>query len=195
MAGRRAGTGLVLAALGLTAAGCGLGGTKTVTATEARTVTTTKTVTTTGSASSAKPCTGGQLAGTFILVPGSAGAGQIVYALTLKNTSSSPCSVHGIPNGTLLGVTGAALPTRTTAGGAGRTKRVVLQPGASAVAQARFSATVPGQGDSQSGTCQPTAHTLQVTTTGGGVTDAAIRPPTSVCEQGTLNFEPFDYAG
>jgi hypothetical protein len=195
MAGRRAGTGLVLATLGLTAAGCGLGSTKTVTVTEARTVTTTKTVTTTGSPSSAKPCTGGQLAGSFVLVPGSAGAGQIVYALTLKNTSPSPCSLRGIPNGTLLGVTGAALPTHVRAGGAGRTKRVVLQPGASAVAQARFSATVPGQGDSQSGTCQPTASTLQVTTTGGGVTDAAIRPPTSVCEQGTLNFEPFDYAG
>src|SRR5690242_14122505 len=96
MAGRRVGTGLVLATLGLTAAGCGLGSTKTVTATEARTVTTTKTVTTTGSASSAKPCTGGQLAGSFVLVPGSAGAGQIVYGLTLKNRSSSPCSLRGI---------------------------------------------------------------------------------------------------
>ena len=100
-----------------------------------------------------------------------------------------------MPNGTLLGATGAALPTHVTAGGAGRAKRVVLQPGASAVAQARFSSTVAGQGDSQSGMCQPTAYTLQVTATGGGVTDAAIKPPTSVCEQGSLNFEAFDYAG
>ena len=30
---------------------------------------------------------------------------------------------------------------------------------------------------------------------GGGVTEAAIRPPTSVCEQGTLSFEAFQYAG
>jgi Domain of unknown function (DUF4232) len=194
MAGRRAGTGLVLAALGLTAAGCGLGGTKTVTVTQTHTVTTTRTVTTSGSAS-AKPCTGGQLAGNFTLVPGSAGAGQIVYALTLKNTSSSPCSLRGIPQATLLGATGAALPTHVRAGGAGGTRRVVLQPGASAVAQARFSPTVAGQGDSLSGPCQPVAHTLQVATVGGGVTDAAIRPPTSVCEQGTLNFEAFDYAG
>lgn len=194
MAGRRAGTGLVLATLGLTVVGCGLGSTKTVTVTQARTVTSTKTVTTTRSAMSAKPCTGAELAGTFAVVPGSAGAGQIVYALTLKNTSSSACSLHGIPGGTLLGATGAALPTHVRSGG-GAAKRVVLQPGASAVAQARFSPTVAGQGDSQSGTCQPTAHTLQVTTTGGGVTDAAIKPPTSVCEQGTLNFEAFDYAG
>jgi hypothetical protein len=192
MAGRRAGTGLVLATLGLTVAGCGLGSTKTVTVTQTRTVTSTKTVTT-GSSTSAKPCTGGQLAGTFALVPGSAGAGQIVYALTLKNRSSSPCSLHGIPSGTLLGATGAALPTHIRAGG-GTAKHVVLQPGASAVAEARFSSTVAGQGDSQSGVCQQTAHTLQVTTTGGGVTDAAIKPPTSVCEQGTLNFGAFDYA-
>ena len=195
MAGRRAGTGLVLAALGLTAAGCGLGGTKTVTKTEARTVTTTKTVTTTGPASSAKPCTGDQLAGSFALVPGSAGAGQIVYALTLKNTSPRPCSLRGIPRGTLLGASGAALPTHVRAAGAGGVKRVVLQPGASAVAQARFSPTVAGQGDSQSGTCQPTAQTFQVSAAGGGVTDAAIKPPTSVCEQGSLSFEPFGYAG
>lgn len=193
MVGRRARTGLVLAALGLTAAGCGLGSTKTVTVVETQTTTTTRTVTTSGSG--AKPCSGGQLAGNFSLVPGSAGAGQIVYALTLKNTSSSPCALRGIPHATLLGATGAALRTHVTAGGAGGTRRVVLQPGASAVAQARFSATVAGQGDSQSGTCQPEAHTLQVTPVGGGVTDAAIRPPTSVCEQGTLNFESFDYAG
>src|SRR5205085_7390952 len=110
--GRSAGTGLVVATLGLTAAGCGLGGTKTATVTQTRTLTltTTKTVTTTRSASSAKPCTGRQLAGTFNLVPGSAGAGQIVYALSLKNTSSSACSLHGVPHGTLLGATGAALP-------------------------------------------------------------------------------------
>lgn len=193
MVGRRARTGLVLAALGLTAAGCGLGSTKTVTVVETQTTTTTRTVTTSGSG--AKPCSGGQLAGNFSLVPGSAGAGQIVYALTLKNTSSSPCALRGIPHATLLGATGAALPTHVTAGGDGGTRRVVLQPGASAVAQARFSATVAGQGDSQSGTCQPEAHTLQVTPVAGGVTNAAIKPPTSVCEQGTLNFESFDYAG
>ena len=118
-----------------------------------------------------------------------------MYALTLKNTSSTPCALRGIPHGTLLGATGAALPTHVRAGGAGGTRRVVLQPGASAVAQARFSATVAGSGDSQSGTCQPQAYTLQVTPVGGGVADAAIKPPTSVCEQGTLNFESFDYAG
>ena len=72
----------------------------------------------------------------------------------------------------------------------------MLPPGASATAQARFSPDVAGQGDSQSGQCQPQAHTFQLTASaGGGVTEASFRPPTSVCEQGTLNFEAFGYAG
>jgi hypothetical protein len=195
MAGRRVAAGLVLAALGLTAAGCGLGSTKTVTVSRAQTVTTTVTVTTTGSAASVTPCTGQQLSGTFVLVPGSAGAGQIEYALTLTNTSHGACFVRGVPRATLLSASAAALATHVTPAGGGAPIRVVLQPGASAVAHARFSPDVPGQGDSQSGACQPQAHTLQVSPNGGGVTDAAIKPSTSVCEQGTLSFEELGYAG
>jgi hypothetical protein len=195
MAGRRTATGLVLAAVGLTAAGCGLGGTKTVTVGHTDTVTTTETVTTTGSATSAKPCTGEQLSGTFAIVPGSAGAGQIEYALTVTNTSSRACSIRGVPSATLLGASGAALPTHVTPAGGEPASRIVLQPHASAVAHARFSPDVPGQGDSQSGQCQPQAHTLQVTANGGGFMDAAIKPSTSVCEQGALHFEVFGYAG
>jgi len=193
MAGRRVAAGLVLAAVALTAAGCGLvGGSKTVTVVGTTTVTTTQTITTTGSVASAKPCAGTDLAVVFTLVPGSAGAGQIAYALTAKNSSPSPCSVHGVPQGTLLGATGTALPTHVTGTGG---RRIVLPPGATAVAQARFSPDVAGDGDSQSGACQPQAHTFQLTTGGGGVTEAAIKPPTSVCERGTLHFEPFGYAG
>jgi hypothetical protein len=195
VAGRRTATGLVVAGLALTVAGCGLGGggTKTVTANKTTTVTTTETITTTGSVTSGKPCEGTDLAAVFTLVPGSAGAGQIAYTLTVKNTSQGSCSLHGVPQGTLLGATGTPLPTHIkSAGGAGR--RVVLPPGASATAQARFSPDVAGTGDSQSGTCQPEAHALQVSAA-GGVTEAAIKPPTSVCEQGTLDFEAFGYAG
>jgi Protein of unknown function (DUF4232) len=195
MAGRRVAAGLVLAALALTAGGCRLGSTKTVTVSRAQTVTTTVTVTTTSSGTSVSPCTGQQLSGTFVLVPGSAGAGQIEYSLTLTNTSHDACYVRGIPRATLLGASAAALPTHVKAAGGGAPIRVVLQPGASAVAHARFSPDVPGQGDSQSGACQPQAHTLQVSPNGGGVTDAAIKPSTSVCEQGTLNFEELGYAG
>jgi Domain of unknown function (DUF4232) len=193
VAGRRAGAGLVLAAVGLTAAGCLGGSGKTVTVTHTQTITSTETVTTTGSVAGAKPCKGTDLAAVFAVVPNSAGAGQIAYALAVKNTSSSPCSLHGIPQGTLLGANGTPLPTHIKASGAAG-KPVVLPPGASAVAQARFSPDVAGQGDSQSGACQPQAHTFQLTAA-GGVTEAPIKPPTSVCEQGTLNFEAFGYAG
>jgi hypothetical protein len=195
VAGRRAAAGLVVAGVALTGVGCGLGSTKTVTTFRTRTVTTTQTVTTTGSAASAKPCTGEQLAGTFDLVPGSAGAGQIEYVLMLKNTSGSACALHGIPQATLLSATGAVLPTHVRSAGKGGARRVALEPGASAIAQARFSPDIAGQGDSQSGPCQPRAQMLQVTPNGGGVTDATIKPPTSVCQQGMLNFEAFDYAG
>lgn len=184
---------MVLAAGALTASGCLGGGTKTVTVTHTQTVTSTKTVTTTGSVSSAQPCLGSDLSGTFAIVPGSAGAGQIAYSLTVKNTSSSPCSVRGAPKATLLGASGTPLPTHIKT--SGRSRSIVLPPGASAIAQARFSPDVAGDGDSQTGPCQPTAHTLQVTADGGGVAEFGIKPPTSVCERGTLNFEPFGYAG
>jgi hypothetical protein len=165
-----------------------------VTVTHTQTITSTKTVTTTGSVAGAKPCDGTQLTGRFAQVPGSAGAGQIAYALTVKNSSTSPCSVRGVPQATLLGASGAALPTHVMAAGGGK-RPIVLPPGASAVAQARFSPDIAGDGDSQSGACQPVAHTLQLTTEGGGVTEAPIKPPTSVCQQGKLNFEAFGYAG
>ena len=191
MVGRCAGTGLVLAAVGLTSTGClGGGATKTVTVTHTETVTSTETVTT-GSVTSAKPCQGTDLAASFTLVPNSAGAGQIAYTLAVKNTSQSACSVRGIPQGTLLGATGTVLPTTIRASG-GLGRRVVLPPGASAAAQARFSPDVAGQGDSQSGSCQPEAHTFQLSTA-GGVTEAPIKPPTSVCQRGTIHFESFDY--
>jgi hypothetical protein len=194
VAGRRAAAGLVLSGVALTAAGCGLGGgTKTVTVTQTTTLTTTQTVTTTGSVSSAKPCAGMDLSAAFTLIPGSAGAGQIGYTLTVKNTSQAPCSLHGIPQGTLVGASGAALPTRVKAAGGGG-HEVVLPPGASATAVARFSPDVAGTGDSQSGACQLAARTFQLSA-GGSVAEAEIQPPTSVCQQGTLNFEPFGYAG
>jgi Protein of unknown function (DUF4232) len=194
VAGGGAAAALVLAAISLTAAGCLGGGTKTVTVTHTQTVTSTQTVTTTGSVTSAKPCLGTDLTASFDVVPGSAGAGQIAYSLTVKNTSPGPCSVQGVPHGTLLSVTGTELPTNVKAAGGGG-RRLVLPPGASATAQARFSPDVAGDGDSQSGVCQPAAHTFQLNAEGGGVTEAGIKPVTSVCQRGTLHFEPFGYAG
>ncbi len=176
----------LIAVVALAAAGCG--GTTTVTVTQ--TVTTTRTVTTTSAAGQAADCTGSDLSATFDVVPNSEGAGNIVYTLTLTNASQSPCSVGGRPQAQLLDAAGAALPTHIVAlkAGSGGAK-VVLQPGGKATADARFSPDVTGTGDHTTGPCQPQAATLRVTANGGGTVDATIDPPTSVCEQGQLQFD------
>lgn len=194
MAGRRARAGLALAAVALSTAGCGLGGsTKTVTSTVTRTVTTTRTVTNASGPASA--CTGNQLAGgNFQVVPGSGGAGQISYDLNLTNTSQMRCYVTGVPQVQLLDANKADLPTHVVAPQPGLVVTpVLIAPGSSATAQARFSPSVPGTGDSQSGPCQPEAWYLRVSPGGGGTVDTQIAPPTSVCEQGTLHFRYYGH--
>lgn len=180
--------GVLVAAL---AAGCG--STKTVTVTQ--TTTTVKTVTTTttttvGQSAGAPPCSDADLKGSFDVIPGSPGAGQISYTLTLTNSSSAACTVSGTPVATLLDKNGAALPTHILAvqAGQGSAGTVVLQQGDSAKADARFSPDVAGTGDAQTGACEPTAHVLRVTAPGGGSLDVPISPPTAVCERGTLSF-------
>ena len=190
MAGRRARAGLALAALGLSLAGCGgsqAGAASVQTVTLVRTTTVTHTVTTTRTTATPAPCSGDLLSGTFAEIPGSSGAGQIEYALKLTNTSHGSCLLGGIGL-QLLDASGAFLPTHPGSGPGGH---VTLAPGASAVATARFSPDVSGQGDSQAGPCQPTAHTLRVSPFAGGAVDAPVKPPTSVCEQGRLEFQPF----
>jgi hypothetical protein len=185
---------VILAVLAL--AGCGGTTTQTVTQTVTHvrtvTVTTTAATTTTTTAASA-PCAAGSLQGSFDVVPGSPGAGQISYKLTLRNTGATPCYVSGIPQVQLLGTTGGALATSASAEppAPASPPKVSLQHGRSAVAEARFSPDVNGTGDSTTGQCQPTATVLRVTAQGGGTLDAPIQPPTPVCEQGSLHFRIF----
>ena len=170
-------------------AGCG--GAKTVTVTQTVTRTVTHTVTTTPPPAAAAACTGSSLDGTFAGVPGSAGAGQISYRLTVTNTSNSACFVSGLPQLQLLDAQGGALSTSVTAAqpGTATAAKIVLQPSASATSDARFSPDVPGVGEGQAGQpCEPVAHQLQVTATGGGTFVAPITPPTSVCEHGSLRM-------
>jgi len=70
----------------LAVAGCG-GGTKTVTETTTVVQTTTEQVTTQQAPPSATACTGDAMSGSFKVIPGSPGAGQISYRLRLKNDS------------------------------------------------------------------------------------------------------------
>jgi hypothetical protein len=185
--GRLTRVGAVALLAAVAVAGCG--GTKTVTVvrTTTHTVTTTKTVT---AAATAAACPDSALAGTFRGIPGSAGAGQISYALVVKNTSGSTCLVSGLPVVQLLGADGSALPTNVSAESPGATTavKVTLAPGDSASAQARFSPDVPGVGEGQTGACEPKAAQMRVTAPGGGEFDVPVIPQTSVCEHGSLRF-------
>jgi uncharacterized protein DUF4232 len=142
-------------------------------------------------------CAGEQLHGTFAVVPGSAGAGNIVYKLVLKNVSSAPCTVTGLPQGQLLGRTHNPLPTHVRAANPGALAAVLvtLLPGQSTVATARFSPDVAGTGDSMSRRCQPVSYWFRVRGQGGGITVVPVKPPTSVCERGTLSFSAYGTRG
>jgi hypothetical protein len=190
-----------LAALAVVAIAAGCGGTKTVTVTQTSTtvqtvtVTTTTTAATTGSTEAAA-CTGADLTGNFSVVPGSAGAGNIVYSLHLTDSSSSPCFVSGLPAVALLDKNGSPLPTHVSAAQPGQATaaRIVLQSGDTAKADARFSPDVPSTGGQQIGACEPKAYILRVTAPGGGTVAAPIGPPTAVCGHGGLSFSVFSSA-
>lgn len=138
-------------------------------------------------------CKGAQLTGAFAAIPNSAGAGNITYALRLKNTSKTSCSLTGLPQGTLLGRHNGALATHIRAAypGALTAILVTLRPGQSARATARFSPDVPGVGEQTIGACEPTAYRLRVTAKGGGTTVVKVLPPTAVCEHGRLLFSAY----
>jgi hypothetical protein len=145
-----------------------------------------------GSSLSVPPCTGTQLAGNFVVIPGSAGAGNIVYQLNVRFLSGPSCFVSGLPGVQLLGRHRRLLPTKVTAGFRPGllAVRVVMRPGYGARAQARFSPTVPGVGEPVAGpNCERTAYYMRVRLPPGGATFLApIKPATPVCEHGALSF-------
>ncbi len=134
-------------------------------------------------------CTGSQLSGAFVFVPGSPGAGHVAYWVQLKNTSSEACFVSGLVSLKLYGKTGKALPTHVSAlnPGALTAVKVTVAPGHYASATARFSPDVPGQGEPQNKQCEPTAYKVKIgVPPGGGSVMGAIKPPTPVCEKGGM---------
>ncbi len=139
-------------------------------------------------------CAGTQLtSGRFAAVYGSAGAGNIVYKLTLKNTSAAKCTVTGLPEGQLLGKSKAKVPTHVRAAHANQLTAILvtLVPGASTYANARFSPDVPGPGEQTLGQCEPQAYWFRVRAPGGGTATVKLVPPTPVCEHGTLSFSAY----
>lgn len=169
----------------LVAAGCGLTSTKTVTTTVTKTVTRTVTNTVTTSGAS-NPCTAHDLTATFQVLPGSAGAGNIVYTLKVTNAAQGACTVHGVPAVTFLDAAGNAMPAHVSPpGGAGAV--VALQPGDSATSQIRFSPDVDP--------CDPgTATTVNVELPGSSVLATKIDPATRLCGAGSLQPSAFSGA-
>jgi hypothetical protein len=151
-----------------------------------------------GPAATVAPCHGAQLSGTFKVIPGSAGAGNIVYTLRLKNRSTATCFVSGLVKMQLLGKYGRALPTHVVPvfRGGLTAVRVVLAPGKSAKATARFSPDIPGPGEPQvNGACERTSYKVRVTPPpGGGTLIAPVLPPTPVCEHGGLQVSALSHA-
>lgn len=150
--------------------------------------------------SSAQPqasslCTGPMLTGTFKVIPGSAGAGNIVYRLRVENSSPRTCGVTGIPGLTLLDATGRKLSTHARFSGmpgALSAVLVTLKPGGTATLTARFSPDIPGPGEPVSGrACERTAYKLRVAPSGGGSLVVPISPATPVCEHGGLQITVF----
>ena len=182
----------------LAVAGCG--GTTTVTQTEtvSHTITVRVTTTTQGSqpGAGATACTGDAMTGSFTVIPGSPGAGQIGYKLRVTNASPVACYVSGLPNAQLLSSAGHDLPTNVVAAqpGTATAARIVLQPNAAATADARFSPDIPGGSEPTDAPCEPKSFTLRLGF-GGAPLDVNVSPPTPVCEHGTLQFSLFSAAG
>ena len=137
-------------------------------------------------------CNGSQLKGTFTVVRGSAGAGNIVYALKLTNRSSKTCTVTGLPSVRLLAKDKQRLPTNVIPAmrGAGTAVLVTLRHGERTRATARFSPDVPGNGE-MGRQCEPKSWWLRVAGQGGGTTTVPVTPPTPVCEHGQLQFSTY----
>ncbi len=134
-------------------------------------------------------CHGTRLSASFTVISGSRGAGNVGYALRVRNRGRAACFVSGLPALQLVGRYGRKLPTKVSAEnrGALTAARVVLRPGGFASASARFSPDVPGPGESGS-RCEPTAYRVRVAIPPGGATAVApVQPPTPVCEHGAMS--------
>jgi uncharacterized protein DUF4232 len=140
------------------------------------------------------PCKASQLTGSFNVVMGSAGAGNIVYALRLENVSYQTCTLTGLPQVRLLDRHHNALPTQVVPAMRGALTAVLVRvrPNRWASASARFSPDVPGPGEPAAGKqCERTAFFLRVTAPGGGKLTVKIKPATPVCEHGGMQFSVY----
>jgi hypothetical protein len=146
-----------------------------------------------GAARIAPACKASQLSATFKAIPNSEGAGNIVYTLVVKNTSSKVCSVNGLPKGVLLDQHGKVQATHVMTAAPGTMQAVIpLKHGATTRATARFSPDVPGPGEGGK-QCEPKSFWFRLTAPGGGTLKAKLSPATPVCEHGQLQFSYYGH--
>jgi hypothetical protein len=144
----------------------------------------------TSAGSTPAACTPGSLVAAFVIVNGSAGAGQITYKVRLRNMDSASCTVSGRPGIQLLDHHRHPLPTHVFADhpGTGTAALITLRHGEAANANARFSPDIPGPREPTHGACQPKAHFVRVTLSSPseGTLTGSVLPPTSVCSHGRI---------
>lgn len=133
-------------------------------------------------------CTLSSFKGTFKVVPGSAGAGSIVYKLRVVNNSGSACAFSTAPALRLLDKHGHALPTHAKFP-ASQVATISIAPGKAAIATARFSPDMPSGGEPQSGPCEKRAFKLRIRTGPTNAVTIPVKPATKVCGRGSMVFK------
>ena len=119
------------------------------------------------------------------VIPGSRGAGNVGYRLTITNSGPGACRIGKHPRLRLVGESGEGLPTTVVK--TGPLGRVVVPVGGSVSARLRFSPDVPGPGEPTEGPCEPKAETIAVRL-GLSYRTGPVQPPISVCDHGKIEM-------
>ena len=113
--------------------------------------------------------------------------GKEIYLLTVRNGYTKSCSI-GQPTVTLISKFGKFLPSHSIAS----SKAIVAGAYVKEYSKVSFSPTVPGLNDNQKGRCEPKAYSIKIAFDGSeGKASGPVKPPTQVCEQGTMTLAPF----
>lgn len=117
---------------------------------------------------------------------GNAGAGQRYATLQLENASGSSCTTGGWSGLGLVNADGA-LPTRVVREGSART--ITIPAGASAYEQLHWG-VVPGEGESETGQCEPTARALHIIPPNQTTHISVNWVGSPVCQHGQIRLTP-----
>jgi Protein of unknown function (DUF4232) len=117
---------------------------------------------------------------------GDAGAGQRYATLQLENSSGSSCTTGGWSGLGLVNANGA-LPTNVVREGTART--ITIPAGASAYEQLHYG-VVPGEGESETGQCEPTAKAVHIIPPNQTTHITVNWLGSPVCQHGQIRLTP-----